>query len=500
MTPTVLITGLAVRSAAGPGLAALYAATTAGRPLFRPVDRFAAPSAAPAAAMEGSPELAVLLAEVVAEARARAGCPAAPLLLAAHADQRTGALVEAVDPAARVYTGACVAASTAVADAAAAIRSGRQDRVVVAAGYLVERDTYALFAAGRALARDGAVRPFSRGRTGVLLGDAVVAVVLESSRAAGTRAGRALARLAGWGRAGDAYHVCRPMPGGEGLARAARSALARAHLSADRIDYVNANGAGSALGDRSESAALRLLFGEPGSRPPVGATKSVHGHALEASALLEMAVTIAGLAGGSPSAAPPRDGGALSEAEVAPSGANGTPQAPRPGVTAPTEAGRRAAVSSTYPTEQSAFTTAGGAYPPGQDQLTATGNTYPTEQDQLNTAGSTYPTDQNRLTSAGGTSTRTADAARLPVRGPGLTSSTYRPRPGSSPRPAGSRTTTPRRPSALPATAGWLGPDPECGVRPLLPSDPAPDRAPIYALSLNAAFGGANTALLLATP
>jgi 3-oxoacyl-[acyl-carrier-protein] synthase II len=390
-------------------MAPLRSATVAARPLFRPVDRFAAPTAGPgavagepappAAALAGSPALGPLLAEVVAEARAAAGCArsSGPLLLALHADARTAAVVSAVDPAARVYTGACVAAATAVADAAAAIVSGREDRVVVAAGYLVERDTYALFAAGRALARDGAVRPFSRDRTGVLLGDAVVAVVLESSEAARARGGRALARLTGWGRAGDAHHVCRPAPDGSGLSRAARSALARARVTPDRIGYVNANGAGSALGDASESRALHDLFtftgdgplpGDglpPGSGlvaagrlfpgdgphgkgpypadglpsgdgltlPPVGATKSVHGHALEASALLELAVTIAALEGSS---------------------------------------------------------------------------------------------------SAG----------------------------------------------VLPGTAGWLGPDDECGVRPLLPTDPPPVRPPTHALTLNAAFGGANTALLLA--
>jgi 3-oxoacyl-[acyl-carrier-protein] synthase II len=409
----VLVTGLAVRSAAGHGLEELYAATAAGRPLFRPVDRFAA-APAPAAALDGSPALGPLLAEVVAEARAQAGCPAgAPLLLAAHADERTAALVEAVDPAARVYTGACVAASTAVADAAAAIRAGRQDRVVVAAGYLVERDTYALFAAGRALSRDGAVRPFSRDRTGLLLGDAVVAVVLESARSAAPRGARALARLAGWGRAGDAHHVCRPAPDGTGLARAALSALARAGLSPDRLDYVNANGAGSALGDRSESEALRLLFGGAGPRPPVGATKSVHGHALEASALLELAVTVACLRGS-------RD-------------------------------------------------TAAGTSP-GADGL-------PRERTSL-TGADRLPPHQ------GAGAARDADGIPYPVPG-GVPASDGPPRTA---RPA----------QALPATAGWLGPDPECGIRPLLPADPPPDRPPAYALTLNAAFGGANTALVLA--
>ncbi|WNI19412.1 beta-ketoacyl synthase N-terminal-like domain-containing protein [Actinacidiphila sp. ITFR-21] len=442
--PTVLVTGLAVRSAAGPGLARLYAATAAGRPLFRPVDRFAG-APAPAATLDGSPALGPLLAEVVAEARAQAGCPAgAPLLLAAHADERTAAVVEAVDPAARVYTGACVAASTAVADAAAAIRSGRQDRVVVAAGYLVERDTYALFAAGRALSRDGSVRPFSRDRGGILLGDAVVAVVLESAASAGPRAARALARLAGWGRAGDAHHVCRPAPDGGGLARAARSALARASLSPADLDYVNANGVGSALGDRSESAALRLLFGAAGPRPPIGATKSVHGHALEASALLELAVTVACLPGscdlpgfdGPPPAAPaagsvPRPGA---------DGADGDARAGAPGPGAPV--GPRAGAAGGHRSP---------APPPTGTSRQAPGHRDPADPVSV----PPHPAGPDR-------------AHHAPVGPP------------------------------LPATAGWLGADPECGVRPHLPADPPPDRPPAHALTLNAAFGGANTALVLA--
>src|SRR5437763_338125 len=88
------------------------------------------------------------------------------------------------------------------------IARGQVERVVVAAGYLVEPDQFGLFDAGRALATDGQVRPFSARRTGLLLGDGVAAVVLESRSAAVRRP--VLAWLAGWARAGDAYHVWRP--------------------------------------------------------------------------------------------------------------------------------------------------------------------------------------------------------------------------------------------------------------------------------------------------
>jgi 3-oxoacyl-[acyl-carrier-protein] synthase II len=207
------------------------------------------------------------------------GRPPAAAAFAAELANRTG-----LGRAARVYTCACVSGSTAVADAAALLRLGRADRVVVAAGYLVEPDQFALFDSGRALATDGAARPFSSGRGGLLLGDAVSAVVLE----AGARA--PLAEVVGWGRAGDAYHTVRPDPEGAGLARAITAALRRAGVAPDEVGYVNANASG-AEGDAAEAAALHRALGPAVARVPVSSTKSVHGHALEGSGLLELIVT-----------------------------------------------------------------------------------------------------------------------------------------------------------------------------------------------------------------
>jgi 3-oxoacyl-[acyl-carrier-protein] synthase II len=304
----VVITGFAVRCAYGDGPESLLERGFSGAPAFAPVDRFAPGRSrtSMAATLPGAPVLGDELAGVVEDACAMAGLPrlgvdrvraGTPLLLAAHAGRDT--LATAADvagrtgfrPPERVYTAACVAASSAVADAAAAIAAGRADRAVVAAGFLLDAGTFGLFDSGRALARDGRVRPFSAGRQGIVLGDAVAAVVLE---AAGTPA-EPLATLAGWGRAGDAYHVCQPRPDGTGLARAATAALARAGLPAAAVGYVNANGTGTPASDAAESAALRLVFGDALGQVPVSSTKSVHGHALEASALLELVVTVLAL-------------------------------------------------------------------------------------------------------------------------------------------------------------------------------------------------------------
>src|SRR5262249_26125854 len=157
--------------------------------------------------------------------------------------------------------------------------------------YLVEPDQFAIFDAGRALAVDGRVRPFSAGRKGMLPGDGVGAVVVESATAAARRGARPLGRVCGWGRAGDAYHVVAPRPDGAGLARAIGAALERAGLTPSMLGYVNAHGSGTTGADAAETVALHRALGESAGTTPVSSTKSVHGQALEASGLLEFIIT-----------------------------------------------------------------------------------------------------------------------------------------------------------------------------------------------------------------
>jgi 3-oxoacyl-[acyl-carrier-protein] synthase II len=312
------ITGMAATTAFGRGLTPVLDGALAGTPAFAGVTRFTPRRcrANAAAELPGTPVLAEELAAVIEAAWTaagltdgqRAGCP---LLLALHCDpvaarnpdagQVTGDTAAVVaghcglGQAPRIYMAACVAASTAVIDAAAMIATGLASRVVVAAGYLVDADSFAMFDAGRSLAPDGQVRPFSVGRRGMLLGDGVAAVVLEAAAAAEHRDAPALARLAGWGRSGDAYHVCQPRPDGSGLARAVGMALARAGADPAEVGYVNANGTGTPFSDASEAAALRTALGPRATLTPVSSTKSVHGHALEASGLIELVVTVLAL-------------------------------------------------------------------------------------------------------------------------------------------------------------------------------------------------------------
>ena len=323
-TGSAVVTGTAVLSAFGEGTEPLLSAALDGRSGFGPVRRFdtADRRVDRAAAHPGAPVLADELVRAIARACDEAGLSAAqradcPLHLAVHGDPElprvpaadrpahgADAFADAVarrgglSPLTRAYTSACVASSTAVADAAAAIARGHADRIVVAAGYLVDADQFAVFDAGRALARDGRVRPFSAGRTGLLLGDAVVAMVLESATAARSRRARPLARVSGWGRAGDAYHVCKPQPEGDGLARSIADALHRAGVAPEQLGYVNAHGSGTAVSDTAEAAALHRSLGDVAATVPVSSTKAVHGQALEAGALLELIVTMAALRAG----------------------------------------------------------------------------------------------------------------------------------------------------------------------------------------------------------
>lgn len=305
----IVVTGLGTTSALGRGPLALAAGVFPGDAAFGPVTRFdvGARRVGRAAVLPGDPDLAEEVLRAIGEAAEQGGLdPAAaahcPVLLAVHGDEQTAPRAAAIGSGAaqrfglgaveRVYTGACVAASTAIADAALLIESGRRERVLVAAGFLVDEDTFAVFDAGRALARDGVARPFSRDRRGLLLGDAAAAVLLESEAAAAARGAEPLARLAGWGRSGDAYHVCRPRPDGAGLARAIGAALERAGIGPAAVDYINANATGTSFSDAAEAAALGLAFGPRAAHVPISSTKGVHGHALEASALLEFAVTV----------------------------------------------------------------------------------------------------------------------------------------------------------------------------------------------------------------
>lgn len=315
----IAITGMSVACGLGPDTDTVSSSLAEGRHSISAVHRFdtSMQRAGEACQMPFPTHLEEALATAIREACQDAALETAeledtPLLLALHNDADSaransapvlggtsatiattcgfGALV-------RTYTNACVASVSALIEAAEGIRWGRWSRAVVAGAYLVTPDDFALFDAGGALAVDGRIRSFSRDRTGVLLGDGVSAVVLERPDARSASTPRAF--LKGWAQSGDAHHVSRPDPTGHGMARAINAALIRAGAEPDSLDYVNAHGTGTVHNDSAEAAALHSALGSRvATSVPLSSTKSLHGHALVAAGLLELAITVLSLENG----------------------------------------------------------------------------------------------------------------------------------------------------------------------------------------------------------
>ncbi|MFF4102499.1 beta-ketoacyl-[acyl-carrier-protein] synthase family protein [Streptomyces sp. NPDC001903] len=193
------------------------------------------------------------------------------------------------------FINACVASASAVIHACRMIDAGQVDVAVVGGVYLVDEEQFAKFDSGRTFARDGRLRAFSQGRSGMLLGDGAAALVLESQEHALRRGARSLARIPGFGMAADAHHVVQPHPKGLGMARAVTRALAKAAVAPADIQYVNAHGTGTRLNDPAETAALHEAFGTHAEQLLVSSTKSMTGHMLEATGAVELAISLMAL-------------------------------------------------------------------------------------------------------------------------------------------------------------------------------------------------------------
>ncbi len=195
---------------------------------------------------------------------------------------------------------ACSSSATSIGEAYRAIKGGYAD-VIVAGGSeaLVTYGNLRAWDAMQALAHadptdpSRSCKPFSANRRGIVLGEGAAALVLESAERAERRGAHIHAEIAGYGNAADASHISKPDAAGQ--VRAMRAALADAGLAPGDIDYLNAHGTATIVGDVVESCAIKQVFGDHAGRLVVSSTKALHGHLMGATGAVEMVAAIAAL-------------------------------------------------------------------------------------------------------------------------------------------------------------------------------------------------------------
>lgn len=194
-------------------------------------------------------------------------------------------------------TSACATGNNALGEAMEIIRRGDAD-VMVAGGSdaALLPFTIATLSNAGALSRrnndpQGACRPFDATRDGFIFGEGAAILILETLEHAQRRAARIYAELCGYGTTSDAFHIVAPADGGEGAARAMALALKKAGLAPEDIDYVNAHGTSTPLNDRSETTAIKTVFGAHAYKLAVSSTKSMMGHLIGAAGAIEAIAT-----------------------------------------------------------------------------------------------------------------------------------------------------------------------------------------------------------------
>ena len=193
---------------------------------------------------------------------------------------------------------ACATGTHAIGDAFEIIARGDADAMIAGGSEACVCElAVGGFAAARALSTrnddpQAASRPWDKDRDGFVMGEGAGVLVLESLESAQKRGAEILAEVVGYGMSGDAYHMTSPAPEGEGGGRCMKAALDGARINPDEVDYINAHGTSTPMGDLCETQGIKNTFGDHASKLMVSSSKSMTGHLLGAAGGIEAAFSV----------------------------------------------------------------------------------------------------------------------------------------------------------------------------------------------------------------
>ena len=193
---------------------------------------------------------------------------------------------------------ACASGNNAIGDAMETIRRGAADAMIAggAEASLLPLAMAGMNVMGALSTRnedpETASRPFDKTRDGFVMGEGAGMLIIESLESAQARGANILCELTGYGTTDDAHHISAPAENGAGAALSMKLAIEDAGLAIDDVDYINAHGTSTPLNDKSETAAIKSVFGEQAYSVPISSTKSMTGHLLGASGAVEAVACI----------------------------------------------------------------------------------------------------------------------------------------------------------------------------------------------------------------